>query len=241
MRPFRPLATLALGLGSLLFAGAAPAGAVTTTAAPAQAPLVMLDPAHGGADRGAVVGGAREADLTLDLAKRTAALLQAAGCRTALTRDSDGPSVAERVLHANRLRPACLVSLHLNQSPSAASKGWRVFVPSVAGGAQTVQGTAGDTAALLPWGQAQALAAPRSRQLGEAVAAAMEAGAARGVQALRLEVFRGLACPAVVLEAGFMTQPEELERLKSEAGRQELAKRLSQGVQSWLKARGELP
>lgn len=245
MSPFRPIATLAFGLGSLLFACGLPAGSVSPVAAVAApagpAPLVMLDPGHGGRDQGVSIGSVHEAELALDLARRAAVALQAAGYRVVMTRDSGGSAVAERVLEANRQHPACLVSLHFNQSPSAASKGWRVFVPAVSAGAQTVQAGAGEAMTVLPWGQAQALATPRSRQLGEAIASALEGGSSRGVQALRLELFRGLVCPAVVVEAGFLTQPDELDRLKAEAGRQDLAQRIARGIEAYLKARGDKP
>ncbi|WP_233498349.1 N-acetylmuramoyl-L-alanine amidase [Meiothermus sp. QL-1] len=52
-------------------------------------PRVVLDAGHGGGDSGVVVGGLREKDLTLSLALRLRALLQAQGLEVVLTRNAD--------------------------------------------------------------------------------------------------------------------------------------------------------
>jgi len=239
------LATLALWSGSLFFAAACPAaGADAPTALSRTAhPLVMLDPGHGGAERGARAGVTDEAALNLDLAQRVAAVLLTAGARVAYTREADlALSATARTLLANQARPACLLSLHHNSSPTPSSRGFRVFVPPPGGQARTVSTADGQSLSVLPWGQAQAVAGERSRQLGLAVAEQLEAPGTvrRGVQSLRLALFRGLAVPAAEVEVGFLSSPEELKKLTDDKERQALAERLARGVLNWLKARGEL-
>ena len=53
------------------------------------APVVVLDPGHGGQDSGAMCGAVMEKDLTLDVALRAEILLRAAGYTTMLTRASE--------------------------------------------------------------------------------------------------------------------------------------------------------
>jgi N-acetylmuramoyl-L-alanine amidase len=82
-------------------------------------PLVVLDPGHGGHADGAVAAdGTREADLTLDLARRVRRALPA-GIRVVLTRDRDmDAGLGYRVAIADRLRADLAVSLHFDATPT---------------------------------------------------------------------------------------------------------------------------
>jgi N-acetylmuramoyl-L-alanine amidase len=235
----------ALALAALLLCrslpaeGAQPAPASPSAQAQPQA-LVLLDPGHGGDDLGVRVGGTDEASLALDLAQRLGAALAAGGCQVAYTRDSaSGVSQEARARLANRLRPACMVSLHYNYSFSPAARGWRVFVPPAQGRAVALPGQ-GENLVLLAWDQAQGQAAALSHDLGAALAAALETGASakRGVQVLRLAPFRGVTVPVALVEAGFLSQPDELKQARDQAARQALALRLAAGVQAYLRGRG---
>jgi N-acetylmuramoyl-L-alanine amidase len=96
------------------------------TAPPVALQTIVLDPGHGGDDvgtRGAA--GVLEKNLTLDVARRAKALIEARlGIRVILTREDDrrvGPD--ERAAAANNSKADLFVSLHANAA----------FVPSVAG------------------------------------------------------------------------------------------------------------
>ena len=67
---------------------------------------MVLDPGHGGEDQGAKgPGGELEKDITLAVARATAARLQAAGVTARLTRDGDDTvSLTDRTALANRLQ-----------------------------------------------------------------------------------------------------------------------------------------
>jgi N-acetylmuramoyl-L-alanine amidase len=242
MTTFRTrLAVLALAgllLSRILPAeGAQPAQDSPTAQAQPQA-LVLLDAGHGGDDLGVRVDGTDEASLALDLAKRLGAALEAGGCRVAYTRDSaSGVSQEARARMANSLHPACMVSLHYNFSFSPAARGWRVFVPPAQGKALALPGQ-GENLVLLSWDQAQSQSAALSHELGAALSAALDGGSGpkRGVQVLRLAPFRGVSAPVAVVEAGFLSQPEELKQARDEASRQALALRLAAGVQAYLHA-----
>lgn len=82
--------------------------------------VVVLDPGHSHDDPGAVVGDLREADVTLDLARRIEGRLAAVGVQTVLTRGLTGnPSQLERAELANELGADLLLSIHCESLPGA--------------------------------------------------------------------------------------------------------------------------
>lgn len=99
------------------------------------APLVVLDPGHGGTNRGARgPNGASEKQVTLDLARQVAARLRAHGVRVELTRDSDRTlTLRQRVAHANRAAADLFISIHANASPDRTQRGFETFVLTARG------------------------------------------------------------------------------------------------------------
>ena len=77
-------------------------------------PVVMIDPGHGGIDRGARVKGLVEKDLVFDFAKALAAKLEAGGrLKVAMTRDGDSfVPLSERVKMARDGNAALFISIH---------------------------------------------------------------------------------------------------------------------------------
>ncbi|MCL2452174.1 MAG: N-acetylmuramoyl-L-alanine amidase [Alphaproteobacteria bacterium] len=77
-------------------------------------PVVVLDPGHGGIDRGATVKGLVEKDLVFDFAKAVAAKLEGDGrFKVLMTRDDDSfVSLSERVRMARDSNAALFVSIH---------------------------------------------------------------------------------------------------------------------------------
>ena len=81
--------------------------------------VVVLDPGHGGTDRGATGHGLEEAAIVEDLAARLEGRLTAVGVRTLLTRGSDScPSDAARAEFANDAGADLVLSLHVDRSRS---------------------------------------------------------------------------------------------------------------------------
>ncbi|SDY21171.1 N-acetylmuramoyl-L-alanine amidase [Hymenobacter psychrophilus] len=95
---------------------------------------VALDAGHGGSNVGAVgAGGAREKDLTLAIVRQLQKELERRGARVVLTRDADvSLDMAKRVALLQRQRPALLVSVHVNSAGSAAARGTSAFYRYVA-------------------------------------------------------------------------------------------------------------
>ncbi|MCW2498352.1 MAG: cwlM [Frankiales bacterium] len=81
--------------------------------------VVVIDPGHGGPDRGATAHGLEEAAIAEDLAARLEGRLTAVGVRTVVTRGADScPTDGERAGLANEARADLLVSLHVDRSDS---------------------------------------------------------------------------------------------------------------------------
>lgn len=98
---------------------------------------VAVDPGHGGEDAGARGPiNLVEKVLMLDVARRLAAHLEAAGARPVLTREGDeAVPAAERVRRARAAGADCLVSLHTGHDPRPGVMGTRtLFLPGHPGG-----------------------------------------------------------------------------------------------------------
>ncbi len=85
---------------------------------------VVIDPGHGGPDKGHVLGETTEADLTWDIASRIEGQLAAAGGTAYLTRGRRGsPTVLERAALANSTDADLLLSLHVESHSSQHARG----------------------------------------------------------------------------------------------------------------------
>jgi len=90
---------------------------------------VVLDPGHGGADPGAIgVGGVREKNVTLELARRLAPRLRQRGFQVVLTRSGDRTlSLEERTAIAAGSGGDLFVSLHANAAPRRGVRGVETY------------------------------------------------------------------------------------------------------------------
>ncbi|WP_438827118.1 N-acetylmuramoyl-L-alanine amidase family protein [Sphingomonas bacterium] len=100
----------------------------------ADAPLIVIDPGHGGHDPGSssADGETHEKDIALTIAKAVRDELVASGSfRVALTRSDDRFLVlAERREIARRLRADLFVSIHCDSAPSPAARGASIYTLS---------------------------------------------------------------------------------------------------------------
>lgn len=78
---------------------------------------VVIDPGHGGDERGATQGDLTEAAVNLAVAQQTSALLETQGITTALTRTSDYRiPITSRVAIIEALKPRAYISIHHNSA-----------------------------------------------------------------------------------------------------------------------------
>ncbi|GAB2739741.1 N-acetylmuramoyl-L-alanine amidase [Salinifilum aidingensis] len=85
---------------------------------------IVIDPGHGGPERGAQWGSVSEADLTWDLARRLEGRMIATGMEALITRGPHGcPPDADRARFANEAGADMFLSLHIDANRSALAQG----------------------------------------------------------------------------------------------------------------------
>lgn len=198
---------------------------------------VCLDPGHGGSDPGARSrdGRTAEASLTLDVARRVRALLEADGFDVQLTRADAATeqSLEERPAKARRWKADAFVSIHFNTNPgSASARGLETYVFPAAGMESTsYAGRRPSPESKLPWRGSASNAG--NVQLGFCIqrrALAATKLPDRGLRRARFVVLREATVPAALVECGFLSSPEDLAYIRSEAGRDALARGIYEGI-----------
>ncbi|MBL7114452.1 MAG: N-acetylmuramoyl-L-alanine amidase [Kiritimatiellae bacterium] len=207
---------------------------------PAETPIVVLDPGHGGADSGAIGShGLYEKDVTLDVCRRTAMHLRNAGIRTALTRKSDQTlALADRSTIAKRHKATVFVSVHVNSSSNPQSTGYETYIVSAAGFPSTAEGSRPGKRSIGNRFDAASLLLAYSVHTAILPATATPD---RGIRHARFAVLRAAPCPAILIETGFISNPREEARLATSGYRESLATAISQGLIHHFKQRTFLP
>ncbi len=172
---------------------------------------VVLDAGHGGKDGGAAWYGKVEKRLCLDVALRVESILKRRGLQVVMTRRTDRyVELADRARLANRYRSAIFVSVHFNANRNTRIRGMEVFY-------------------LISRGKtlgSRILSSLRSR---------LKTTSGRGLVRGNLKVLRETAMPAVVVEAGYMSNRTEAARIATASHRQAIAEAIAAGI---LNARG---
>ena len=174
---------------------------------------IVLDPGHGGADRGASAHGLEEAAIVEEVAARIEGRLAAVGVRALLTRLKDRcPTDAERAAYANAVNADLVVSLHVDRAPSRRPHGVASYHFGTGSG---VTSTVGEELASLVQREVTA----RTDLLD------------CGVHGKTWELLRLTRMPAVRLELGHVTHAGDAARLADPAFRDTVAEAVLVGVQ----------
>ncbi len=100
---------------------------------------IVVDPGHGGDDRGVVYGDSAEAELVWDLATRLEGRLSALGVRAWLTRGAhNGASDEQRAAFANDVGADLVLSLHVDGFGSARANGLATYYYGTDGSHSTI-------------------------------------------------------------------------------------------------------
>lgn len=205
---------------------------------------VVLDPGHGGHDRGAISRFGFEKDFALDVALHARDLLEAQRYKVVMTRSSDiFVPLEARADIANRTANSIFVSVHFNSSnTNAAASGFEIF-------------------SIAPRGAPASNDGPHDRDLreepGNVVDLPSTALAAtvyhsllghipifdRGLKHARFAVLRRCIKPAVLVECGFVSNGPESALIGSPAWRRKLAEAIVDGVDNYkgLAEHGQRP
>jgi N-acetylmuramoyl-L-alanine amidase len=199
---------------------------------------ICLDPGHGGRDPGNRVGPYQEKKYTLLLAQEVGKQLTRAGLKVTLTRASDtSMELGERPEAAKRKKADLFVSLHFNSVESSRTvvRGAEVYCLTPAGANST--NTRGEPAntSWCPGNRYNDKNIFLAYQVQKALTRSLTVDD-RGVRRARFAVLRDAAMPAVLIEAGFMSHPEEGKRIFDTAYRRQMARAIVDGLLAYKRS-----
>ncbi len=230
---------------------------VTQASSPGR-PIIVIDPGHGGRDPGAtgVSGNSSEKDLTLTLAKELRARLAERGrVRVALTRDKDRYlTLDQRAEIARRLGASIYLSLHIDSAPNPLARGATVYsLSDVASDAEAArlaarENKAGEGLTSETDGSVRGMLSDlafREQMGASATLAERMVRQSSGRFLLRPEphhfadfrVLRRSEVPAVLFEAGYISNVEDEALLLQPKRRAEMVLALAQAIETDVASR----
>lgn len=169
---------------------------------------VIIDPGHGGHDKGGQWGRVYEKHLALDTSIRLESHLKKVGFNTVMTRRSDYfVSLPGRMTVANKYRNAIFVSIHYNYTWKQHVSGIETFYHSQ---------------------QSHELAKDVHRGVMGRVKVVD-----RGVKYARYYVIRNCSIPSILVEGGFVSNSNERSRMKTAWFRDAIARGIADGIQDF--------
>ena len=219
--------------------------------------IITIDPGHGGGDHGVnSVAGITEKDLTLKIANLIKMHLQEAGYRTMLTRTRDVElALEQRSSVGNYYRSIIYLSLHIGGTPSPETRGPIVYVHRHQHDTETIKG---DHIAPLPpssgvlhlngngklthWEKAQEPYVSSSQRLAQQIQSDLNIlwGVHNNSQVIPLALLAPISAPALLVETGFLTNPEDQVMLISLDFQEQLATTISQAIIKFVEEPPEL-
>lgn len=186
-----------------------------------QGPLIIIDAGHGGEDNGTqspFKPSYLEKSLTLTTSRMVRDFLNQMGYQTQMTRESDiFIPLKTRASLANGANPALFVSIHYNSAPSKEANGIEIFY--------YLSETDKERSVA-----SKKLATTMLKKVLERTGAK-----SRGVKSANFAVIRETNMPAVLIEGGFLTNQEEMQKIKDPAYLKQLALGIAQGVHEHLR------
>ncbi len=180
--------------------------------------VIVVDPGHGGEDPGKVgINDVLEKDLNLQIAMKVAEMLEEAEIEVVLTREDDNvptrkmDDLEQRVKLINDTKPTLCVCIHQNSYPDATIKGAQVFYHTVTPEAKEIASVVQETL--------RTVDSTNTRQIKENDTYYM---------------LKFTEVPTIIVECGFLTNPEEAEKLTQEKYQDEIAFAICEGIVKWL-------
>ena len=180
--------------------------------------VIVIDPGHGGEDPGKVgINDVLEKDLNLQVSQKVAKLLEKEGIKIVMTREDDKVPDAkkedldQRVTLINDTNPTLALCIHQNSYPDEKIKGAQVFYHTTTEEAEDVASMVQEELRLVD--------TTNTRQIKENDTYYM---------------LKNSKVPTIIVECGFLTNPEEAEKLTQEDYQDQLAKAICDGIIKWL-------
>lgn len=185
---------------------------------------VVIDSGHGGNDPGKIgINDAKEKDINLQIAQRVKALLEEKGVKVVMTREDDSTLAKEtdtnkkvqdmkaRVELINNTVPDIAVSIHQNSYQDASIHGAQVFYYT--------HSDEGKKAATIMQKKLFAVDKDNHRQAKEDNT---------------YYLLKRTEVPTIIVECGFLSNPEEADKLVTEDYQQQIAEAIAQGITTCL-------
>jgi N-acetylmuramoyl-L-alanine amidase len=182
---------------------------------------IVIDPGHGGKDPGACGASCNEKTCVLAVGLALDIELRTRGFKTVLTRKDDTfVELAGRVAISNANRGDLFVSLHANAAAAAKANGTETIYAS--------QVLSNRSSSVVPHSKALA---ERVQHVFSRNIPSPDRGAKENVR--NLHVLRNAKVPAVLVEMGFVTNPDEGKLLAANWYQKKLARLIAQAVDEW--------
>jgi N-acetylmuramoyl-L-alanine amidase len=223
--------------------------------------LVVVDPGHGGFDHGAIgTRGTREADIALEIARRTArALRDRLGVEVLLTRDSDEfIPLRDRSLLANQENADLFLSIHANAAPNNVARGIETYSLANASDASAARVATRENAMAKDWDESAdpllgRLLAQGTDRLSKDLAHEIQRSVISNLNGIygegevvdlgtKTAMFYVLVMsrmPAILFEASFVSNPIDERRLRTPHFQQAIADAIVESVGTWFSRQKE--
>ncbi|MCU0695836.1 MAG: N-acetylmuramoyl-L-alanine amidase [Myxococcaceae bacterium] len=220
---------------------------------------VVIDAGHGGHDTGAIgPTGVREKDVALAVTQKLKAKLEALGLEVVLTRDDDTfIALDERTRIANREHGDLFISIHCNAAPSRALRGVETYTLNTSSnrysvrlaarenatterGINDLQYILADLATKANTGESQRLAERVQRSIVRGLSKDYKGIRDLGTKEALFVVLLGAKMPSILVETSFLSNPEDEQRLASEAYQEALADQIAEAVDGFLDERNKV-
>ncbi len=182
---------------------------------------IVIDPGHGGLDNGAIVKKVKEDELNLNISFALKNELESRGATVYLTRDDDHDLTNRdhhyskqddmylRVRKIDSYQPDLFISIHVNTSPVSSTWGSQVFYYQKS---------------------------ENSKKLADQIHQSMlkVTGSKKNVETANFYVLKNTKASGVLIECGFISNPNERGQLTSKKYQEKLASSISDGIEQYL-------
>ena len=209
---------------------------------------IVIDPGHGGKDPGAVSQARQEKQIVLSLSKTLHDILVKKGYNVRLTRETDVfLPLRKRTQFATNQKADLFISIHTNASTARSAAGIETYYLALASDESArITAMRENAGAEYNMKELDALVgrilkeskSTESRRLAELIQAQMTSGKQvknRGVKHAPFVVLIGTKVPAVLVEVGFISNPQEGKKLTTKAYQHQLATAIAKGIEQYIK------
>jgi N-acetylmuramoyl-L-alanine amidase len=224
---------------------------------------IVIDPGHGGLETGAKGKfGTLEKDLTLAIGMKLAEIIkQRRASNIVLTRDRDvDVTLEDRAAIANNNKATIFLSVHVNSSYRKGAAGPETFFLSKDATDEearrlafmennsenlenSIESDNQDVIKMILWDMAQTAYLKQSSELAESIQTELNflwGTSNRGIKQAPFKVLTGVACPAVLIEVAFLSNPQEEQKLLTDEYQLKIAEAIYKGMTNFLRENSHL-